>query len=293
MERRKFLLASGVSALTVSALGSTVASETNTDGPKAVVEEYYRRAAIAESASEFAREIPELAHERSPLSTVAEDVPQAFADTSDQELVGLQVVTEDVGAERIRAFSDFFTGSLSETDIETFAGNNAIVAARIEYGGEEATARTTVDWLVVPEDGGWRLAWLDEVSGPRAVAEELYQTIDSIEQGYSTLDESIRTVTHSASPLRNAANYTPWLFNGLRRQELLGTEVVAKDLTKAEIAGEFSSIVGWTSESELDALAGDNAVVGLRLRDDDVGVQEFVDKWLLAPERDEWNVVWV
>jgi hypothetical protein len=150
--------------------------------------------------------------------------------------------------------------------------------------------QTSKEWLVAPEDGEWRLVWFDDRDDLTAAAEGFFGQVNAAD-GTSTLDGSITEFAHSASPLVNVANYTPWVFRGLQRQELLGAEVVAEDITKGEIATEFPRVVSWASPSELDTIAADNAVVAVRLRDERAGIEAFTQRWLLAPELDEWRVV--
>lgn len=293
MERRTFLAAGGASVLAFSTTLTAVTSETTAGTPTDVVAEYYRQANMADSVRDFATRIPELAHSTSPLSMVADDVPNAFDDPLDQELIARQVVGEDVDTERVEGFSDFFAGSLSESDVETLAGNNAVVTTILDWrGANGAPVRISREWLVAPENGEWRLVWFDGRNDPLAAAEGFFSRVNAAD-GISTLDESIAEFTHSASPLVNASNYTPWLFRGLRRQELLGTEIIAADIARDEIASDFSPVVGWASENELDTIVEDNTVVAVRLRDEQAGIDAFTQSWLLAPEYDKWQVVWL
>jgi len=293
MERRTFLSAGGASVLALSTVLPTVASATVTGVPADVVSEYYRRATAADSTTEFAAAVPELAHSSSPLSRVAEDVPRVFDGPIDQELIARLVVAEDVETGRIREFSEFFAGSLSDAALETLAANNAIVTAILERKtADRKIIRTSLEWLVAPEDGEWRLVWFDDRDDLTAAAEGFYGQVNAAD-GTSMLDDSITEFTHSASPLVNVSNYTPWVIRGLQRQELLGTEVVAQDISRGEIASEFTPVVSWASRNELDAIVENNAVVALRLRDEQAGIDAFTQRWLLAPEYDEWRVVWL
>jgi len=134
--------------------------------------------------------------------------------------------------------------------------------------------------------------WFDERNAPRAAARRFFRSV-ALADSFEALDDPVDAQTHSASPLVNVAEYTPWYFRGIRRQSLLGTEVVAEDVGATEIATEFGSLLGWTSRDELADITGRNAVVAMTLRDDELEVEPFDQKWLLAPESDDWRVVWV
>jgi len=290
MERRTFLSVGGASVLALAAGSPSIAAEADSDGPTAVVEAYYRRASAAEDSEAFAEEVPELTHSVSPLSELATDAPMAFDGTLRQELVDIDVVEEDVGAERIEEVSDFFAASVGEEGIARLAGDNAVVAVTLEdesvIGGRVGT-----EWLVAPEDGEWRLAWFDERNSPRAAVRRFFREVNAA-GSFEALDDPVDDRSHSVSPLPNLVEYNPRFFAGLRRQELVGTEVAAENLDAGELADRFGLLASWARRAEVEAVAGENAVVAVSLRDDSLGVGEFVQEWLVAPDRGEWRAVW-
>lgn len=290
MERRTFLSAGSVSVLALTVGSPSIAAGPGSDGPTAVVSEYYRRARAAEDSETFAEQVPELTHSVSPLSKLATDVPMAFDGTLRQELVDVEVVEEDVGAERIEAVSDFFAASVGEDGIARLAGNNAVVAVTLA-AGEAIGGRVAKEWLVAPEDGEWRLVWFDDRNSPQAAVREFLRQVnaaDSIE----ALDDPVDDLTHSVSPLVNVVEHTPRFFTGLQRQNLTGTEVVGEDLDAGALADRFGLFANWARQADIESVAEENAVVAVTLCGDDLDVGGFTQDWLVAPESGEWQVVW-
>jgi len=290
MERRTFLSAGSASVLAFAAeFPSIPGDDVPTESPD-VVREYYRRASAAESVDEFADRIPELAHSISPLPDVATDTPGVFDGALRQQLVDVEVVEEGITGEEIREVSDFFAGSVNEEDVGTVAENNAVVAVTLEtedvIGGVLAR-----EWLVAPEDGEWRLVWFDERQSPEATARKLFRQV-KLAESLGALDRPVEKFSHSASPLVNVAEYTPWYFRGLRRQELIGTTVVAENIAISEIASQFTPVMSWASRDEIEAVAERNAVVALSLSDDQLGVATLEQRWLMAPDSGAWRLVW-
>lgn len=290
MERRTFLSAGSVSVLALTAGSPSIAVETVSDGPAAVVREYYRRAGAAGDSEAFAEQVPELTHSVSPLATLAADVPLAFDGTLRQEIVTIEVVEEDVGAERVEDVSDFFAASVGEAGIARLAGENAVVAVTLETD-DTAGGRVAKEWLVAPDDGEWRLVWFDDRNSPRAATRGFLRQVnaaDSIE----ALDDPVDDLTHSVSPLVNLVEYNPRFFTGLRRQAFTGTEVVGQDLDAGALADRFGLFANWARRADIEAVAGENAVVAVSLRGDDLDVEGFTQDWLVAPDSEEWRVVW-
>ena len=290
MERRTFLSVGGASVLALTAGFPSIAAGTAPDGPAAVVEAYYRRARAAEDSETFAEQVPELTHSVSPLSELATDAPMAFDGTLRQELVDVEVVEEDVGAERIEDISDFFAASVGEEGIAQLAGNNAVVAVILEADGVIG-GRVAKEWLVAPEDGEWRLVWFDGRNSPRAAVREFVREVN-VAGSIEALDDPVDDRSHSVSPLPSVVEYNPRFFAGLRRQELAGTEVVAENLDAGALADRFGLFANWARRADIEPIAGENAVVAVSLRDGSIGVGEFVQDWLVAPEAGEWRVVW-
>jgi hypothetical protein len=291
MERRPFLMAGGASVLALAADLPSTAGDAVSEGPADVVEEYYRRASTAETARAFARRVPELAHGASPLPDVIEDVPGAFASTLEQDLVDAAVVERDLDGEQIRAVSEFFASSLSDADLDRIAGDNAVVAVTLDT--DEVIGGTLAkEWLVAPEDGTWRLVWFQGRNSPRATAREFFREVTTA-GSFEALDEPIEELSHELSPLVNAAEYTPWLFAGLRRQTLVRTEVAATDIGKREIASGFAPVASWTTRDGIETIAEENAVVAVTVRDGQLALDEVVREWLVAPDAGEWRLVWI
>jgi hypothetical protein len=291
MERRPFLAAGSASVLALAAKSSSVFGDTPPADPVDIVREYHRRANAAESVDAFAEQIPELAHSASPLLDVATDVPGVFDGALRQRLVDTEVVGEDLSTGEILDVSDFFAGAVSREEVETIAENNAVVAVTLEtedvIGGVFAK-----EWLVAPEDGEWRLVWFEERESPRAAAREFFRQVKSADS-LEALDQPVGDLSHSTSPLVNVAEYTPWYFRGLRRQELVQTHVVAENVEPGEIASEFTAFTSWASRRDIEAVAGENAVVALSLRDEELGIENLTQKLLVAPEFEEWRIVWL
>jgi hypothetical protein len=290
MERRTFLSAGSASVLALAAAPRVTAVDARSNSPTGIVRAYYRRASAADTAQAFADQIPDLAHSASPLRDVAADIPNVFDGTVGQHLVDVTVVDENVSSEEIRETSDFFTGSVSDETIESIAEENAVVAATVESDGIIGGVFAT-EWLVAPEDGAWRLVWVDERNSPRAAARTFFRQVKTAET-LAALDDPVAEWSHSLSPLVNVAEYTPWYFRGLRRQTLEGTTIAAENIDTGEIASEFAPVTNWASREEVDAIAEENAVVSVSLRDDQLGAEELEQPWLLAPENEQWRLVW-
>lgn len=290
MERRPFLLHGGASVLALLAGVPSSTAETTADGPAEVVDEYYRRASDAEDAAAFAEEVPALAHSASPLPDVATDVPSAFAGALQRDLVSSAVVERDLDAVQIRDISEFLAASVSDRELDALTDENAVVAATLETD-EVAGGTVTINWLVAPEDDAWRIVWFWEGTDPRAAVGAFVREVSSV-AGSSVLDEPVETLSHRRSPLMNVAEYTPWVFDGLQRQTIVRAEVVAEDIDKRDIASEFTQFASWTTEDGIEAIAEENAVVSVSLQDDRLGIEQFEQQWLVAPDAGEWRVVW-
>lgn len=290
MERRTFLSAGSVSALALTTGYMITSTDTASNGPTDPVEEYYRRANAADTREQFTAAIPDLAHDASPLPVVAESAPSTFDDALDQELLEADVVERDINADAIREISDFLAGSLSDEELTTLAEANAVVAVTLEsddvIGGELAK-----EWLVAPENDEWQLVWLGPRNSPRAATRKFFRQVSQTEFA-GQLDELIEELVYPSSPLLNVAAYTPWYFRGIQRRELVGTDVVAKDISAGELASEFDPVTNWPSKTNLDAITDENAVVAVSLRDDQIDAEEFEQEWLLATTGGEWRVVW-
>lgn len=290
MERRKFLFTSGVPVLTLTGGYTFTANSSPTASPTETVEEYYRRAGEVDTQEQFAAEIQSLAHSVSPLSEVAESLPSTLYEASRQDLVETEVVARDIDAERIQEISSFFAGTVSDEEIAALADTNAVVATTLEddevIGGELAK-----EWLLAPEDGNWRLVWFDDRNSPRAAVRRFFGQV-SLTEYAGQLDDPVDTLTHPSSPLVNVAEYTPWYFSGIQRRELLGTEVVTENIAVSDIASEFDPITNFGSESSVEDIAEENAVVAVSLRDDQLDIEEFEQEWLTTPVNGEWRVAW-
>lgn len=264
--------------------------DARSNGPTGVVRAYYRRASAAESAQAFADQIPDLAHSASPLRDIAADVPNVFDGTVRQELIDSSVVDENLSGEEIRDISDFLAASVSDETIESIAEENAIVAVTLD-SDEIIGGVLAKEWLVAPEDGAWRLVWVDDRNSPRAAARAFFRQV-TVAETLEALDEPVAEWSHSLSPLVNVAEYTPWYFRGLRRQTLEGTRIAAENIDAGEIAAEFAPVTNWASRDEIDTIAEENAVIAVSLRDEQLGIEELEQTWLLAPDNGEWRLVW-
>lgn len=290
MERRTFLSAGSVSALVLASGYTSVFSGSVSDDPTEPVGEYYSRAGAAESREQFATEITNLVHSVSPLPDVAESSPSVFDGALEQELVDVDLVEKNVSADTIRNMSAFLAGSVSDEEVATLAETNAVVAVTLEsdrvMGGTLAK-----EWLVAPEDDEWRLVWFDDRNSPRAAAREFFRKVKQTEFA-GQLDEPIGELAHPSSPLLNVVEYTPWYFRGIRRRDLVGTEVVAENIDTGEIVRQFDPVTSWLSQAEVESVAEENAVVAVTLRDDQLNVKEFEQEWLVATADGEWRLVW-
>jgi hypothetical protein len=290
MERRTFLSAGSASVLALAADFPSVTGAAVSAGPSEVVREYYRRASAAESVNEFADRIPELAHSASPFLDIVTENPRFSEEVLRQELVGIEVIEENVTGEEIRDISDFFAASVTEEEVDTIAETNAVVAVTLEtedvVGGVFGK-----EWLVAPEDGEWKLVWVDERNSPEAAAREFFREV-SLAETLGELDGPVEELSHSVSPLVNVAEYTPWYFRGLRRQELNQTNVVAENINASEIATQFTSFINWASRDDIRSIAERNAVVELSLSDDQLEIDDLTQQLLMAPENGEWRLVW-
>jgi len=288
MERRTFLSAGSASVLALTAGVPSTAADADPSGPTAPVRAYYQRAAETESARSFANQVPDLAHSASPLRKLAADAPTVFDDVLEQDLVDMVVTRRDVDAGYIEDISGFLAGSLSDAELETLAETNAVVAVTVDSANSAGRVRR--DWLVAPEDGDWRLVWVDSGNTPQVITRRFIQTIASVDS-IEAADDPVGRLSHSVSPLFSLVEYNPWFFGGLRRQELLRTRLGASELDSGELVRRFGLLASWMDKADIDTIAGDNAVVEVTMADDELDTTVELE-WLLAPEGGEWSVVW-
>ena len=285
MERRSFLAVGGATVLALAVGRSSTAGDS--DGPAAVVEEYYRRASASEDSEAFADDVAALAHPASPLSRLAEDVPMAFDATVRQERSDAAVVAEDVSVERIRSISGFLSAALTDRETEAIAAENAVVSATVA-GGDGGEFE--VEWLVATDGGEWRLVWPGEPEGPVTVVREYYRRAAEAESTAAFADD-VEELAHRASPLREVARDVPGLFDGARRQEVVEIEVVARDVDAERVRGASDFFRGAADDETVEAIAGENAVVSVTVADG--SGDEFEVEWLVATDGGEWRLVWL
>jgi len=286
MERRSFLSAGGVAALSL-AVGSPSIGSVESNGPTAVVEAYYRRAADAEDAETFAGDVRDLAHPDSPLGRLAEETPMAFDSTVRQEFVDAAVVAEDLSAERIRSVSGFLAASLTDDEAESIADENAVVSATVEDDGDEG-GELEFRWLVATDDDEWRVVWPGEPEGPATVVREYYRRASEADDAEAFADD-IAALAHPASPLGEVAADVPGLFDGAREQEIIAVEVVARDVDAERVRSVSDFFAGAVDDEAIETVAAENAVVAVTVADDG---DEFELEWLVATDGGEWRLVW-
>lgn len=289
MERRAFLVTGGASVFALAAGSPSV--DGDADDPVAVVEEYYRRASAAGDTEAFADDVRELSHGASPLSRLAEDVPMAFDATLRQELADATVIAEDVSPDRTRAISDFLAASLDDDAVESIAAENAVVSAIVANDGV-AGGEFEIRWLVATDGDEWRLVWPGEPEGPVAVVREFYRRADAAESAEELADD-VGALSHPVSPLSDVAADVPGFFEGARRQEFVGAEVVARNVDAERIRGVSDFFSAWVDDEAIEAIAAENAVVTVTLAGDrDAGGGGNLE-WLVATDGGEWRLVWL
>ena len=288
MERRSFLSAGGVAVLALAAGRTSTAGDS--DGPTAVVEEYYRRASASEDSEAFADDVNDLAHRSSPLSRLATDVPMAFDATLRQELADATVVAEDVSADRIRAISGFLAASLDDAEVESIAAENAVVSAIVADDGVEG-GEFELRWLVATDGGEWRLVWPGEAEGPAAVVREFYRRAEAAESAEAFADD-VDELAHPVSPLSDVAADVPGFFDGARRQDLADAEVVARDVGAERVRGVSDFFSAWMDDAAVRAITAENAVVAVTLSGER-GASGAELEWLVATDGGEWRLVWL
>lgn len=289
MERRTVLSVGGTAVLAL-ATGSASLPDADADGPVAVVEEYYRRASATDDSDAFADDVRALSHGASPLVDLANDVPMAFDDTLRQELIEAEVVAEDLSAERLRVVSDFFTGSVTDEQIETLAAENAVVSATVA-DADAPDGELVFEWFVAPEDGAWRLVWPGDWTGPEAVVREFYRRANAAESA-AAFATDVRDLSHSLSPLSDVAADVPGFFDGAQRRELAEVEIAAEDVDAERVREISDFLAGALTRVQLETIADENALAAATILDDRVESGQLVREWLVAPEDGRWRLVW-
>ena len=93
-----------------------------------------------------------------------------------------------------------------------------------------------------------------------------------------------RRLSHRVSPLSDADETPPMLFEDALRQRVTAASVTRERLTAAEIRDLSSFFAGWLSTTELRRVAADAVVVTATLTDPRIVGEEFQTGWLVAPE---------
>lgn len=159
MRRRQFIVAAGTGA--VAGLAGCSDSGDSSDGPEAVVEEFFDAAKENQDDPEaFVEEASGTLHSESPLRGFLEFFLEAESsedvETSQNSLEGIEteVTSEDLGADEIQ--QQFGGGGMmqevSDELINSIAAENAIVESVVE--NEDGSTQTDL-WLVTKEDGEW------------------------------------------------------------------------------------------------------------------------------------------
>lgn len=160
MQRRKFIVAAGATAVTGLA-GCSGGDGGGSGGPDGVVEDFFDAAKNNEDDTEaFVDEAKGMLHSESPLRGFLELFLQSESSddsettTNVPESIETEVTSEDLSADEITSeFGDsMMMGDVPEDVMEDIAGENAIVETTAEYeDGSSETSR----WLVTKEDGDW------------------------------------------------------------------------------------------------------------------------------------------
>lgn len=156
MDRRRFIGAAG--SLALVGVAGCLHDE---DGPESVVQAWYEKLADLDPDADndaAQEELDDLLHTQSPIrGAIALFIGiVGEGEGSDQfeiESVETDIVAEDIGADRIRE-EFLFIQEGREQLLEELAEENAVVRATVDLSNGETE---TEDWLVVTEDGDWKL----------------------------------------------------------------------------------------------------------------------------------------
>lgn len=163
MDRRQFIVAASTTSAIAMAgcLHGGGGSSADTSSPTALVESYYD--AVDDLDSDTSGEdaldaLDDFYHSESPVRDIIEEGGGNQSDGEEQEQsiasVSAEVTEEDLSADALdQRFGLSFFGTSQET-IESFAEENAVVSAEIEF--EEAETQTQ-EHLTATEDGDWQL----------------------------------------------------------------------------------------------------------------------------------------
>ncbi len=125
--------------------------------------------------------------------------------------------------------------------------------------------------------------------GPEAVVRRYYRRAER-NSDYTAFADEVSALAHGVSPLPAVAADNPPLYTSARRATVLDTRVVSRDVDPRRVVDGSSYLDATLTEDETEALAGDNAVVAVRLG---TGDGEVVQQWFLATDDDGWGLVWV
>jgi hypothetical protein len=131
---------------------------TTRNSPEASVRGLFRQVVSAESVTGLVDGVTEFAHSVSPLPALVADNPEFLDGTRRQRLVATAVDAENVGVELISDEFTPFADWADESDVETVAEENAVVA--LSFADESGAETVVREWLVAPDDGEWRVVWL-------------------------------------------------------------------------------------------------------------------------------------
>lgn len=164
MDRRQFIVAaSTTSAIAMAGClhGDGGGGSADTSSPTALVESYYD--AVADLGPDTSGEdaldaLDDFYHSESPIRDIIEQGGGNQSDGEEQEQsisgASAEVTEEDLGADAIdQRFGLSFFGTSQEA-IDSFAEENAVVTAEIEF--EEAETQTQ-EHLTATEGGDWQL----------------------------------------------------------------------------------------------------------------------------------------
>lgn len=327
VRRRALLSACGTAALGVT-LGSTSAAaavshdghdsdESDTDGPAATVEKYYRLSSAATSVDGFATDARRLSHRVSPLSSADETPPMLFDDALRQRATAASVTKETVTTTEIAELSSFFAGWLSTAELRRVAAEAVVVTVTLTdpqiIGGTFQKG-----WLVAPEpagsdggdgdsdgggdaggdgggDGGeeeqtWRLLWPVGANTPQSIVREYYRQAATAADGEAFALE-VRELAHEVSPLSSEDGVPAMALQSETSLRFTDTALADRGLTADEVSSLSGFLDGWLSDEDLAAVADENALVDVTLASDDTGGPTL--QWLVATEGDDWRLVWI
>lgn len=257
------------------------------NSPKAVSAAYYRRASRLSvgDSTVFAERIAELIHSTSPLPDLLEDNPGPFINARRATVRSTQLLAANINPTRITSRSDFLEGWLSDADLRTLTGRNAVVSVALDLDRESVV----LHWFLALENDMWRLVWVADLPTTEHIVESFYDRAAGAESRSDFADD-LAAITHPVSNLTDILTEQTageQLFTSVRDAQLVELTVAERDLPANQIVNEFFGATD-TTLAEFQDRVGATAVVKAIFQ---LNGAEATQEWVVATDGPVWRLV--